>query len=180
MTLKYRELISNAGPDSNTGAWQPFVQQRLDLNDYSNGNQLPVFVAPQTSQYSTVNGNPIDFVSSSGYVSSISRLYLVSDADLAGGLTTDIFFSIYRAGSQVGAARIAGWASGASPAITALVPVAVPFYVTNTTALTGPPGKTLTTTQGIARLKPLDVLTFSASTKSQFGSANLFALVDVQ
>jgi hypothetical protein len=179
MAEKYRQLTSNGGPDTK-GCFQPFGSMaRVDLNDYTNSNQWPVYVAPQVSAYSTVQAAPSDFLSSSGYIQSLSGIWVMFDTIQSAGLASDFFFSLYRAGAQVGTARIAGWTSGNTPAFGAFVAKFVPFNIANTTALTGAPNKALATTVGICRLKPFDVITVSLSAKAQF-SGNLFVLPDVQ
>jgi len=182
MGLKYRQMISEAGPDT-SGCWQPFASASVvPLTLMTDALNYPLTVIPQVSKYSTIAAAPTDFLSSSGYIQSLSGIYIVSDTNISASLASDVFFSVYRAGTQLGSARIAGWASGAAPAITALVPVAVPFYVTNTTALTGAPNGTLSTTQAICRLKPLDVVTveFGDVDASGLSGVNIKAYLDIQ
>lgn len=178
MTLKLREMISDGGPDT-LGCWAPLGFTQLHIQVMTNSQPWPLYVAPQPSTYSTVHGTAVDYLSNAGYIQTLSGLWFMADANVSANLTTDIYFSVYRAGSQVGSARIAGWSSGATPALTALVPTFVPFYTTNTTALSSPPGVTLSTTKALCRLKPLDVITVELSTVNQF-TANLFVGLDIQ
>lgn len=182
MAARYRQLISNAGPDTR-GCFQPFAAGSvIPLTLMTDGLNYPLTAIPEVSKYSTVQGAPTDFLSSSGYIQSLTKIYIVSDTAISASLASDVFFSVYRAGAQLGSARIAGWASAAVPAISALVPLAVPFYVTNTTALTGPPNKALSTTQAICRLKPLDVITveFGDVDASGLSGVNIKAFLDIQ
>lgn len=176
---QFRFVSSSGGPDTQS-EWTDYVIQHVDLNDIAN-NEWPVYVAPKVSPYSA-QGNAPNPLPTSGLIKTLVGVYVMFDANVAANRNTTIAFNLRRAGAVIGGGTFAGWASGATPAFSAWVPIVVPFLITNTALAPVPTIGTSTpasATRALLKLQPLDIITSTFTDHTQL-SANMFVLLDVQ
>ena len=176
MALKQRYLISAGGPDTKS-AWSDFQYSRLDQNDYNNTNGWPFYLAPLVSAYGS-NGLSADFISSGAPIKTALAFYIMFDKNVAINVATTISVNVLRAGVAIGGTTVAGWASGAAPAFTAMIPVQIPFTIANTALVVVPGSTAVTTTKALLKLQPLDVITMTMSSPTA-PSANIFIASDI-
>lgn len=174
--FRYRHLMSNGSPGGNRSAWAPASQPTL-LYPNDSGTGVVVYTAPPWSPYDTLGENPD---ASPTNIQTLLGIYVVADkAVTATSVASDISFSLYRAGSQVGGGVVAAWAISANPAFTLGVPVFVPFNTSNTALLPVPAlgaAAAVTTTSALLPLQPGDCILATAATPALL--VNLLAFVN--
>jgi hypothetical protein len=176
--FRYRHLMAQGGPEGTRSAFQP-ASAPVSLYPNDSGTGVVVYVAPPYSAYDSLGGNPD---ASPTNIQMLKGIYVVSDKTVtATSVSSDITFSLYRAGAAIGGSSIAAWASGANPLLTVGVPVKVPFNISNTSLLAVPtygPAGVVTTAAALLPMQPGDCILATATTVADL--VNLFAFVDAQ
>jgi|SRR5215469_3754506 len=174
--FRYRHLSSAAAPEGARSAWQP-DSAPISLSLADSGTGVIVYIAPEWSPYDTQGENPD---ASPADIQTLLGIYVVADlAVAADAVASDISFSLYRGGSQIGGSIIAGWAVNSNPAFPLGVPVFVPFHVANTALRPVPSlgqNAAVTTTSALLPLQPGDCILATSETPADL--VNLFAFVN--
>lgn len=178
MGFRLRHLISLGAPEGNRSTWsQNSAPVLLDPGDAGTG--VVVYSAPVWSPYDTLGENPDG---SPTNIATVKGIYVVADKHVAAAaVASDITFSLYRAGAQVGGTSAAHWASGANPDFPLGVPVLVPFTTGNTALLPVPAlgqPAAVTATSALLPMQPGDCILATAGTVALL--VNLLAFVDAQ
>lgn len=156
MAVASRSAIVKYGPQ-NGSAWSggPTFKVLHAAGEYI------AYIVPTPSTNSPGGAIVEGLPGSSNVIQNLCGIYVVPNSThLASIATWAMNFKLYRAGSLIGGGGFAGWAAGASPALTALVPTWVPFTVANT-ALRPGDGSNLavSTTRALLPLQTNDVIT---------------------
>lgn len=174
--FRYRHLMSNGAPDGARSAWAP-ASHPTPLYPNDSGTGVVVYTAPPWSPYDTLGENPDAEPTN---IQTLLGIYVVADKTVAAAsVASDISFSLYRAGSQVGGDTVAEWASGANPLFTVGVPVFVPFNTANTALLPVPAlgeDAAVSATSALLPLQPGDTILATAGTVALL--VNLSAFVN--
>jgi len=174
---KVRAQVTTLGADGN-GAWTDYVMSGL-FGAINTVSPAALYVAPQVTPYQN-GGTTIEQPPLGGALRTLAGVWIVTDANVAEHVATDVTINLLRNGAVFGGSRIAGWASGTNPALTAWIPTFVPFDVANTALLPIAPLPTvLSTTKALLPLQPFDVITASEGTIADI-TANFFFLLDIQ
>lgn len=174
--FRFRHLIAGGSPGGERSAWQSdSAPVALDPGDAGTG--VIVYSAPLWSPYDTLGINPDGPPTN---IQTLLGIYVVADkAVAANAVASDVSFSLYRAGAQIGGGVVASFATGANPALPLGVPVFVPFNTANTALIPVPAlgqAAAVSATSALLPLQPGDCILATATTVADL--VNLFAFVN--
>ena len=174
--FRFAHLSVSGAPDGSRSAWTP-TSAPVALDPGDTGTGVLVYVAPVWSKYDSQGLNPDGPPT---VIQNLTGLYVVSDKTVAASsVASDISFSLYRAGAQIGGGIVAGWAGGANPEFVVGVPVFVPFAPANTALRPVPAlgqAAAVSATSALLPMQPGDVILATAGTVADL--VNLFAFAN--
>ncbi len=182
MAIPTRAAGSTFGPRGGATTWWTAASGSYRATGIDSATTVyDVYMAPPVST-NTTTGGVTEALPGGNVVQTVGGIWIYTNATVALHLAgLSINFDLYRAGSQLGSAHIAGWgaSTGATPLLTAHVPVLVPWVNTNTTALVAPPNFTLSSANALCPLQPNDVIVMTVVSPSSWVGNDVHVALDI-